>query len=160
MWHNKTGFPLKGDWGTSALPPKLFFPNVPPLICPQNVDFVIFIQFLAILPNCLPTSRPYLGNPVRTHSQMRHRDKLSQQSSIVSKAIMDEWFTVPLGAQRLWVRICCSHLNFGHCNCFEQGVPWNSEQYIVQIHSKIRVMIRIYSQMHHTDKYLTIAQSF
>ena len=39
----------------------------PPLICPKNIDFVIFMQFLVILPKLPPpaTSRPHLGNPVQ-----------------------------------------------------------------------------------------------
>ena len=110
MWHNKTGFPLEGDWGISALPQKCWF-----------CDFhSVFGHFAKLSPHKSTLFR-------RTHSQMCHWDKLSKQSSIVSKASMDEWFTVPLGAQRLWVQIRCNHLNFGHCNCFEQGVPWNSE---------------------------------
>ena len=31
----------------------------PTLFCPQNVDFVIFMQFLAILPKMSPTSQPH-----------------------------------------------------------------------------------------------------
>ena len=34
------------------LPPRL--PHVPPHFCPQKVDFVMFMQFLAILPNIFP----------------------------------------------------------------------------------------------------------
>ena len=36
----------------------------PSLIWPKNDDFIIFMQFLGILPKLsLPTSQPYLGNP-------------------------------------------------------------------------------------------------
>ena len=31
-----------------------------------------------------------------------------------------------------------SHLNFGFCTSFEQGVPWHSGNYRVWIHSKTR----------------------
>ena len=30
----------------------------------------------------------------------------------------------------------CSHINFRYCVCFEQGVPWNPDNYIVWIHSE------------------------
>ena len=30
----------------------------------------------------------------------------------------------------------CSHLNFRFCACFEQGVPWDSGNYRVWIHSE------------------------
>ena len=32
----------------------------------------------------------------------------------------------------------CSHLNCWFCTCFEQGVPWNSSNYRVWIHSETR----------------------
>ena len=39
-------------------------PYVPPLFCPLNVDFVIFMQFWAILPKMPPpTTRIQMGNP-------------------------------------------------------------------------------------------------
>ena len=43
-------------------------PMLSPLFCPQNVDFVFFMQFLAILPKLSPspTSPPYFGNLVVT----------------------------------------------------------------------------------------------
>ena len=51
---------------------------------------------------------------------------------------------------------CSSHLRFRYRVCFEQGVPSYSGNYRVWSHSETRVrdMIRTYSQMHHTDKYL------
>ena len=33
----------------------------------------------------------------------------------------------------------CSHLNFRFRACFEQGVPWHSDNYIVWIHSETRM---------------------
>ena len=36
----------------------------PPLFCPQNIDFVIFMQFLVILRKLFPTIWPHLRNPV------------------------------------------------------------------------------------------------
>ena len=32
----------------------------------------------------------------------------------------------------------CCHLNFRYRTCFEQGVPWHSDKYRVQIHSETR----------------------
>lgn len=38
-------------------------PPVPlPLFCPKNIDFVIFMQFFAILPKMSTTSRTVMGN--------------------------------------------------------------------------------------------------
>ena len=31
---------------------------------------------------------------------------------------------------------CCNYLNFRYHACFEQGVPWHSDNYGVYIHSK------------------------
>ena len=65
------GFPLvKGDWGDPPPPPPpppqppAPPPTPPPQFCPQNADFLIFIQFLAILPKLSPfhKSTPF-GKP-------------------------------------------------------------------------------------------------
>ena len=46
------GFLLVGDWGDPhPTTQKIVFP---PLLCPKNVDYVIFMQFLAILPKLSP----------------------------------------------------------------------------------------------------------
>ena len=38
------------DWGITPNIQKISLsPHVPPLFCPKNVDFVIFMQFLVIL---------------------------------------------------------------------------------------------------------------
>ena len=57
-------FPLVGDRPISPTTPKIGLgPYVTPVF-PQNVDFVIFMQFLVILPKFVPppTSQPHLGN--------------------------------------------------------------------------------------------------
>ena len=47
--------PNGGGWGDPPLPEKLACPpHVPPLLCPKKADFVIFMQFLAILPKLSP----------------------------------------------------------------------------------------------------------
>ena len=66
------GFPLvKGDWGDPRPPPRdphnpknWLVPPCSPQFCPQNADFLIFIQFLAILPKLSPfhKSTPF-GKP-------------------------------------------------------------------------------------------------
>ena len=40
--------------GIPPLPEKLACPSQPPLLCPKNADFIIFMQFLAILPKLSP----------------------------------------------------------------------------------------------------------
>ena len=60
------GFSQWGSGGISLIILEIGLtpPNLPPQFCPQTVDFVISMQFLAILPNMsLPTSRTLLGNP-------------------------------------------------------------------------------------------------
>ena len=32
----------------------------------------------------------------------------------------------------------CCHINFRCCACFEEGVPWYSDNYRMQIHSETR----------------------
>ena len=59
-----SGFPLvEGAWGNPPTSRKIGLPPPPPLLCPKNVDFVIFMQFLANLPKMSPTSRTQLQNP-------------------------------------------------------------------------------------------------
>ena len=41
----------------------LVLPGPASTVLPKNVDFVIFMQFLAILPKRSPTSRTVKGNP-------------------------------------------------------------------------------------------------
>ena len=44
--------------------PKIgLFPPCPSMFCHKNVDFVIFMQFLAILLKMTPTSWTLMGNP-------------------------------------------------------------------------------------------------
>ena len=51
-----------------TLPEKLACCPHPTLFCPRNVDFVFFMQILAILPKIFPqpTNRPHLGYHVVT----------------------------------------------------------------------------------------------
>ena len=58
-----------GDWGDPTLHQKLACPSLtpPPSFTHQDIDFVIFMQFLVILPKMsLPISRLLMGNPVRS----------------------------------------------------------------------------------------------
>ena len=43
-----------GEWGNPPTTRKLACPSQPPLLCPKNADFIIFMQFLAILPKLSP----------------------------------------------------------------------------------------------------------
>ena len=65
--HQFTGFsPLTKKWTCPPYPPLPLPPPVlppPPLSRKKNVYFVLFMQFLAILPKISPTSLTQLGNP-------------------------------------------------------------------------------------------------
>ena len=56
-----------GEGGLGGIPPlpeKLACPPLgPPLFWPQNADFVIFMQFLAIMPNLSPHQLIPFGKP-------------------------------------------------------------------------------------------------
>ena len=45
-------------------------------------------------------------------------------------------------ATRLWVRVPLQSLNFRYRACFEQGVPWNSDNSRVWIHSEARTLLK------------------
>ena len=61
------GFPQCGRGGLEDLPTNQnisLSPSLSPLLCSRNVDFVILMQFLAILSKFSPFhSRPLIGNP-------------------------------------------------------------------------------------------------
>ena len=60
------GLPLVGrNWEDPPTTRKIgLTPCLPPLFASKIVDFVNFMQFLAILNRFYPTNRPHLGNPV------------------------------------------------------------------------------------------------
>ena len=72
-------------------------------------------------------------------------DKYSQHSSIICPVCLNGWvFVYKLSG--CGFKSSCSQLNFKFRACFEQGVPWHSEEYRVCIHSKrVRDMTRTYS---------------
>ena len=71
----------------------------------------------------------------RTYSQMHRTDKYSEHSSIIWPVWPNGWvFVYELSGSRF--ESSCSHLNLSFRACFEQGVPWNSGNYRVWIHSE------------------------
>ena len=90
---------------------------------------------------------------IRRYSQMHRTDKYSEHSSITWSVWPKGWvFVYELSGSEF--DSSSSHLDFRFRACFEQGVPSHSSNYRVWIHSETRVrdMIRRYSQMHCTDK--------
>ena len=72
----------------------------------------------------------------RTYSQMQHTDSCSEHSSIIWPVWSYDWaFVYELSGSGF--ESSCSHLNFRFCACFEQGVPWHSDNYRAWIHSEI-----------------------
>ena len=66
---------------------------------------------------------------------MHHTDKYSQHSSIIWWVWLKSWvFVYKLSVCGFESR--CSHLNFRYRVCFEQVVPWYSDNYRVQIYAK------------------------
>ena len=77
----------------------------------------------------------HVRDMIRTYNQMHHTDKYSQQSSITWRVWLNSWvFVYKLRGCGFESR--CSHLNFRYCACFEQVVPWYSDNYRVQIYAK------------------------
>ena len=79
----------------------------------------------------------WVPDMTKTHSQMHHRDKYFQNSSII-------WQVWPNGKVFVYkltgvgFESHLSHLNFRYRACFQQGVPWHSAKYRVWIHSNMR----------------------
>ena len=71
----------------------------------------------------------------RTCSQMHRTDKYSEHSSII-------WLVWPNGWEFVWelsgsrYYSSCSHITLRFGACFEQEVPWHSDNYRVCIHSE------------------------
>ena len=73
----------------------------------------------------------------RIYSQLYRTDKYSERSSIIWPVWPNGWvFDYKLSGSGF--ESSCSHLNFRICACFEQGVPWHSDNYRVWIHSETR----------------------
>ena len=66
------------------------------------------------------------------------------QNHLVRKRILNHWPVWPNGwafvyeLSRSGFESSCSHLNFRFHACFEQGVPWHSDNYRVWVHSEMR----------------------
>ena len=72
----------------------------------------------------------------RTYSQIHHTDKYPEHSSIIWSGWPNGWmFVFELSGSGF--ESSCSHLNFGFCACFKQGVLWHSGNYRVWIHSEM-----------------------
>ena len=76
-----------------------------------------------------------------TFSQMHHKNKYSQHSSIIKKIkkIRPVWLNGWVSVYELSVcefKSSCSHLNFRFHSCFKQGASWHSGNYRVWIHSE------------------------
>ena len=70
---------------------------------------------------------------IRTYSQMHRTDKYSQHSSIYWPVWLKGWvFVYKLSGCGFKSR--CSHLKFRYHACFEQGVPWHSDNSREWIH--------------------------
>ena len=72
---------------------------------------------------------------IRFYSQLHHRDKYSQHSSIIWRGWLNDWVFIYKPSD---CGFCCSHLNFRYGACFENGVIWHSGIYRVWIHSETR----------------------
>ena len=76
----------------------------------------------------------------RTYSQMYRTDKYSEHSSIIFWICPNDWVFV----QKLtgsWFESSCSHFTFRFCACYEEGVPWQSGNHRVLVHSKNAYLI-------------------
>ena len=75
----------------------------------------------------------------RRYSQIDRADKYSEHSSIIRSVF-------PIGSAFVYelsgsgFESICSHLNFRFRTCFEQWVPWHSDNYRVWIHAETRTL--------------------
>ena len=75
---------------------------------------------------------------IRTYSQMHRTDKYSQHSSVIWPVWLNGWvFVYELSGCEF--ESSCSHWNFRFRACFQQGVPWHSENYRVWIHYEMHM---------------------
>ena len=75
---------------------------------------------------------------IGTYSPMHHRDKYSQQSSIIWPIFLNGWvFLDRKSGCRFQSR--SRHLNFRFCACFKQWVLEHSQNYRLLVHSELRV---------------------
>ena len=90
------------------------------------------------------------NNGIRTHNLLVRKRTLNQASLAI-------WLSVSLGTKRFKFESCCCDLNFRYRTCFEHGVPWQSGNYGVQIHSKTHVChdnnIQFKKSLYHLLKY-------
>ena len=69
---HRSGFPLVGGTGGDPPAPRKIglSPHVPPPLWPQNADFVIFMQFLAIVLKLSPHQPTPFGKPCRQRTEL------------------------------------------------------------------------------------------
>ena len=74
---------------------------------------------------------------VITYIQMNRTDNFSQHITVIGSVSLSGWvFVYELSG--CWFESRCSHLNLRYRACFEQGVPWHSGNYRMQIHTETR----------------------
>ena len=86
-----------------------------------------------------------------TYSQMHCTYKLSQHSSIIWPVSLNGWVLVYKLYGCGFETRCCD-VNFNNGACFEQGIPWHSGNFRVEIHSETRMWHdnNIYSNAPHS----------
>ena len=89
-------------------------------------------------PNHLTKQAKWLScDMIRTYSQMHLTDKYTQHSSVYWPVCLKGWlFVYRLSGCGFKSR--CSHLNLRYRVCFEQGVPWHSDNSWEWIYSVTR----------------------
>ena len=84
---------------------------------------------------------------------MHRTDKYSQHSLIIWTVWLNGWVFID-ELSGCGFDSHCSHLNFRHFSCFEQGVHWHSGKYRVGIHSETRTWHdKNIKSNYRTDKY-------
>ena len=119
------------------------------IIC--SVDLTVFsyhvtyaFQSESTLYSCLNVKEPLAWNRRDiwnfsdcNGTRMHRTDKYSQHSSIIWLVWLNHWvLDYELSGCEFEPRCC--HLNFRYYACFDQGVPWHSDNYRVRIHSEKR----------------------
>ena len=109
-----------------------------PFAITSTLDFVPalskdFLDIQATIECGLTLKR--LRDMTRACSQMHLTDRYSQHSSTIWPFWLNGWVIV-FEISGCEFEPNCSHLNFKFRACFEQGVPWNSDNYKVLIYSE------------------------
>ena len=93
----------------------------------SQMSFLILSKFKAV--------NFYSFKGIQTHNHLVRKRTPNHLAKLTNLA---RWLSVSLQTEWLSVQIPFCHLNVRCSTCYEQGVPWQSGNYRLQIHSETR----------------------